>query len=41
MVVGKGVEISHYSSDPTVVIPFETDNGSFVVEANLSTKTQT
>lgn len=35
MVVGKGVEISNYSSSPTVVIPFETDNGGFVVEANL------
>ncbi|MDF1615624.1 chemotaxis protein CheX [Desulfurivibrio dismutans] len=38
MVVGKGVEISNYSSDPTVVIPFETADGSFVVEANLSPK---
>lgn len=36
MVVGKGVEISYYSSAPTVVIPFETADGTFVVEANLS-----
>jgi len=38
MVVGKGVEISYYSKAPTIVIPFETPNGSFVVEANLSEK---
>lgn len=36
MVVGKGVEISYYSKDPTVVIPFDTEDGPFVVEANLS-----
>lgn len=35
MVVGKGVEISYYSNSPTVVIPFETEAGGFVVEANL------
>ncbi|MFZ5774097.1 MAG: chemotaxis protein CheX [Thermodesulfobacteriota bacterium] len=35
MVVGKGVEISYYSEAPTIVIPFETANGPFVVEANL------
>ncbi len=38
MIVGKGVEISYYSKAPTIVIPFETANGSFVVEANLSEK---
>ena len=36
MVVGQGVEISYYSSAPTIVIPFETADGNFVVEANLS-----
>ena len=36
MVVGKGVEISFYSRAPTIIIPFETEAGSFVVEANLS-----
>ena len=35
MVVGKGVEISYYSEAPTIVIPFDTAAGSFVVEANL------
>ena len=35
MVVGKGVEISFYSKSPTIVIPFATEDGSFVVEANL------
>jgi len=38
MVVGKGVEISHYSSEPTLVIPFNTDAGDFVIEANLTEK---
>ena len=38
MVVGKGVEISYYSSAPTIVIPFETADGGFVVEANLSSR---
>lgn len=38
MVVGKDIEISYYSSAPTIVIPFETPDGSFVVEANLSVR---
>ncbi len=38
MVVGKGVEISYYSEAPTIVIPFETADGTFVVEANLGEK---
>ncbi len=38
MVVGKGVEISHYSDQPTILIPFKTDAGEFVIEANLSEK---
>ncbi|MDZ7640477.1 MAG: chemotaxis protein CheX [Desulfurivibrio sp.] len=38
MIVGKGVEISYYSSTPTVVIPFETETGGFVVEANLHSR---
>ncbi len=35
MVVGQGVEITMFSSAPTIVIPFETQHGGFVVEANL------
>ena len=35
MVVGKGVEISYYSDAPTIIIPFSTENGDFVIEANL------
>jgi chemotaxis protein CheX len=38
MIKGKGVEISYFSEAPTIVIPFSTDNGPFVVEANLSSK---
>jgi len=38
MVVGKGVEISYFSSAPTIVIPFSTANGDFVIEANLGEK---
>ncbi len=38
MVVGKGVEISYYSDAPTIVIPFETEGGNFVIEANLADK---
>lgn len=40
MVVGKGVEISCYSSAATVVIPFTTADGGFVVEANLTHRKQ-
>jgi chemotaxis protein CheX len=38
MVVGKGVEITHYSDAPTIVIPFKTESGDFVIEANLATR---
>jgi len=38
MVVGKGIEISYYTDLPTIVIPFSTDYGDFVVEANLGEK---
>lgn len=38
MIVGKGVEISHYSDQPTITIPFKTDAGDFVIEANLTEK---
>jgi len=38
MIVGKGVEISHYSDQPTIAIPFNTEAGDFVIEANLSEK---
>jgi chemotaxis protein CheX len=35
MVVGRGVDLQYYNDGPTIVIPFKTDNGTFVVEANL------
>ena len=35
MVVGKGVDLKCYLDAPTVVIPFQTESGNFVVEANL------
>lgn len=38
MIVGKGVEISHYSGAPTIVIPFTTEHGNFVVECHLDEK---
>jgi chemotaxis protein CheX len=38
MVVGTGVEIKHYTKAPIIVIPFETEFGPFVVEANLEKK---
>jgi len=38
MVVGRGLEISMFSSAPTIVIPFTTEHGDFVVEANLQDK---
>ena len=38
MVTGKGVEIHHHSDVPIIVLPFETDCGTFVLEANLSSK---
>ena len=38
MVVGKGVEISYHTEAPTIIIPFSTDCGEFVIEANLAEK---
>lgn len=38
MVAGRGVEISMFSKAPTIVIPFSTEHGTFVVEANLREK---
>lgn len=38
MITGQGVEISTLSDNPTIVIPFQTDFGDFVIEANLSDK---
>ena len=35
MITGKGIEISTLSDSPTIVIPFETEYGGFVIEANL------
>jgi len=38
MVTGKGMEIHHRAELPIIVLPFETDCGTFVLEANLSSK---
>jgi len=38
MIVGKGVEISYHTEAPTIVIPFVTEHGDFVIEANLAEK---
>jgi chemotaxis protein CheX len=38
MVTGKGIEIAYHTDAPTIVIPFNTDYGDFVVEANLAEK---
>lgn len=38
MVVGKDIEISYYSDAPTLIIPFTTEHGEFVIEANLADK---
>jgi chemotaxis protein CheX len=38
MVTGKGVEIHTRSDVPIIVLPFKTDCGTFVLEANLSGK---
>jgi chemotaxis protein CheX len=35
MIVGKGMEISYHSDAPTIVIPFTSEYGNFVIEANL------
>lgn len=35
MITGKGVEIFYKSEMPTIVIPFTSDSGEFVLEANL------
>ncbi|MFP3982537.1 MAG: chemotaxis protein CheX [Desulfurivibrionaceae bacterium] len=35
MIVGTGVEISYHSNAPTILIPFTTEFGKFVVETNL------
>ncbi len=38
MVTGKGVEIHYRSEAPIIVIPFSTEFGEFVIEANLLDK---
>ena len=38
MITGKGVEIHYRSDAPILVIPFETDFGQFVLEANMADK---
>ena len=35
MILGKGVEITYHSDAPTIVIPFTSEHGNFVIEANL------
>lgn len=36
MITGKSVELSQLSKAPIVVLPFSTDAGQFVIEANLA-----
>lgn len=38
MIKGQGIEIAYHTEAPTIVIPFSTDYGDFVVEANLAEK---
>lgn len=38
MVTGKGVEIHYRTEAPTIVIPFKTEHGDFVLEANFADK---
>ena len=38
MIKGKGVEISYHTAAPTISIPFTTEYGGFVIEANLADK---
>ena len=38
MVTGKGVEIHLRTDIPIIVLPFKTDCGTFVLEANLSAR---
>ena len=38
MVTGQGVKIHQQSDEPIIVIPFQTDAGDFVLEANMSDK---
>ena len=38
MVTGKGVEVKYRMQAPIIVIPFKTDFGEFVLEANLADK---
>jgi chemotaxis protein CheX len=36
VVVGKGINLEYCNDGPSIVIPFQTDKGTFVVEANLA-----
>lgn len=36
MIKGKGAEIRYHASSPIIVIPFHTESGDFVLEANLA-----
>ncbi|MDL1969292.1 MAG: chemotaxis protein CheX, partial [Deltaproteobacteria bacterium] len=36
VIAGKGHSVSHIMSGPSIIIPFETDQGSFVVDICMS-----
>ncbi len=38
MIVGTNIELKYYTNSPTIIIPFSTEYGKFVIEANLGTK---
>jgi len=38
MVTGKGVDVKYHSHAPIIVVPFKTEFGDFVLEANLADK---
>ena len=39
VIAGKGHSVSHIMSGPSIIIPFETDQGSFVVDICMSDQT--
>lgn len=36
MIVGKSTEVTYHFGTPTIIVPFETEHGGFVIEANLT-----
>jgi chemotaxis protein CheX len=32
VIMGKGHQITHFTSHPVIAVPFETDNGGFTIE---------